>query len=382
MLSLRRVAVPQPRMVAAVFGVVCLLFLDASLVTTDPSGIALMSMGLIMLGLAVAALRYDVPVIGVALTAVALSCAFTYVLHETVAQRTFGVTEFAVLLGLLVGVCRSASRVQAFVVGAALSVTIMVLQNRISDPWVGAATQLPIALLVLGAVIAGAYMRGEDTRRAARADRVRRFERLELARDLHDHVANFMTAVVVQAQTGQELVRDEMARKLFTNIEQAGQDGLVAMRRMVHLLREHDDGAGPAPRRETPGIEQIKTHVEQFARGGARADLDLDPDLDLASLPPELATTVQRVVQEGLTNVLKHVRNPTGVRVLLSAHHDTVRVAVRNDGAAHGRRGRRFASSGFGLLGLSERVEGLGGELYWGAQPEGGWELSASLPRS
>jgi signal transduction histidine kinase len=177
-------------------------------------------------------------------------------------------------------------------------------------------------------------------------------------------------------------VRDETAGRLFTNIERAGQDGLVAMRRMVHLLREDGDGSGSASRRETPGIEQIKAHVEQFARGGARADLHLDPDLDLASLSPELVTTVQRVVQEGLTNVLKHVRNPTGVRVLLSAHRDTVRVAVRNDGTGHGRRGRRFARSGFGLLGLSERVEGLGGELYWGAQPEGGWELSASLPRS
>ncbi|GAA4508132.1 hypothetical protein GCM10023191_067500 [Actinoallomurus oryzae] len=74
-------------------------------------------------------------------------------------------------------------------------------------------------------------------------------------------------------------------------------------------------------------------------------------------------------MQEGPANVLKHVRNPTGVRVLLSAHQDTVRVAVRNDGTGHGRRGRRFARSGFGLLGLSERVEGLRGELYWGRSP-------------
>ncbi|MFF5260459.1 sensor histidine kinase [Actinomadura viridis] len=266
----------------------------------------------------------------------------------------------------------------------------------------------PLAVLVAAAVGAGLYLRAADARRARALAGARRDERLELARDLHDFVAHHVTGIVVQAQAahftlGTEAGRDpERLGRMLGGIETAGTEALTSMRRMVGLLREAqgeartdgenggdggvgaDGGAdggsvpGEAGRSPLAGMAQVEELVARF--GGPPATLTLDPDLGAPA--PEVATSVHRVVQESLTNVRKHAADATAVQVSVVRHAPgdgpvEVEVAVRDDGRG---RGARLPAGGFGLAGLRERVEAIGGRLRAGPRPEGGWEVVAVIP--
>jgi signal transduction histidine kinase len=184
--------------------------------------------------------------------------------------------------------------------------------------------------------------------------------------------------MIVLAQAGEQLAERDpaQARRLFADLERTGQEGLVAMSRMVRLLRSARPETAPAP--EHP-LQTVRSQIERFSDGGPRAELHLDAGVDEQSWSPELAKSVQRLVQEGLTNVRKHARGATAVHVEIGRAGDRVTVRVRNDGARSGR-ARRFRPSGFGMIGLSERVGALGGELAAGPVDGGGWQLAASLP--
>ncbi|MGI5164408.1 sensor histidine kinase [Spirillospora sp. CA-253888] len=243
----------------------------------------------------------------------------------------------------------------------------------------------PMAVLVAIAVGAGLYLRALDARRARALAGARRDERLELARDLHDFVAHHVTGIVVQAQAarfaaGSGAVQSpEQLDRMFAGIEDAGTEALTSMRRIVGLLREAQDPGGrtgdaAAATRPVADLAQVQELVEGFT--DPPAELALAPDL--GALPPEVATSVHRVVQEALTNVRKHAADATAVRVgVARLPGGDVEVSVRDDGQG---RGRRLPSSGFGLAGLDERVEALGGTLRAGPRPEGGWEVVAVLP--
>ncbi|MFC9970075.1 sensor histidine kinase [Spirillospora sp. NPDC127200] len=243
----------------------------------------------------------------------------------------------------------------------------------------------PMAVLVAIAVGAGLYLRALDARRARALAGARRDERLELARDLHDFVAHHVTGIVVQAQAARFAAQSgavqspEQLDRMFAGIENAGTEALTSMRRIVGLLREAQDPGGrtgdaAAATRPVADLAQVQELVEGFT--DPPATLALAPGL--GGLPPEVATSVHRVVQEALTNVRKHAADATAVRVGVGRlPGGEVEVSVRDDGQG---RGRRLPSSGFGLAGLDERVEALGGTLRAGPRPEGGWEVVAVLP--
>jgi signal transduction histidine kinase len=176
----------------------------------------------------------------------------------------------------------------------------------------------------------------------------------------------------VVAQAGEQLAERDPAQasRLFADLERTGQDGLAAMSRMVRLLRAGT--APPAPR--GGALQAVRDQVERFAG----AELHLGPGVDERTWSPELARSVQRLVLEGLTNVRKHARAATSVRVTIELVDGRVVVRVRDDGARAGR--PRFRPSGFGMVGLGERVSALGGELASGPLDGGGWQLAASLP--
>lgn len=111
---------------------------------------------------------------------------------------------------------------------------------------------------------------------------------------------------------------------------------------------------------------------------GTPARLHVDSGVDADLWPPELAKSVERLVQEGLTNARKHARSATDVVVSIDTDGDRLMVRIRDDGTRAGR--RRFRESGFGMIGLAERVSALGGELVSGPAERGGWQLSASIP--
>jgi signal transduction histidine kinase len=223
----------------------------------------------------------------------------------------------------------------------------------------------------------GAYLRSLDRLRRETQEEVRQAERLELAREMHDFVAHHVTGMVVLAQAAQ--VTNTDPKQAFADIEEAGLAALTSMRRMVKMLRNDDGGAGTNPLGDLAQIEDL---VERFNRDGTDATCFISPELAGSSVAPEIAATAHRIVREALTNVRKHARGATRVRVVVAAASGNgLEVSVRDDGRAA--RGRLAESgAGMGLLGLGERIEAVGGQLRAQTRPEGGWETAAWLPRA
>lgn len=229
-----------------------------------------------------------------------------------------------------------------------------------------------------GAVAIGLVLREIDTRRRAAVDDTRSAERMELARELHDVVAHHVTGIVVAAQAAAVVARtspDDVDRALAA-IETAGTDALTAMRRMVGVLRGQDtEGA------RTPGAElaEVTTLVHRFDPDARLVRLTGDPGLAHAVLPPGVAATGYRVVQEALTNVRRHAPHVTAVEVDVRIREEALLVSVRNDGVPTAPVGAR-AGGGFGLVGMGERVTALDGMLAAGPTAPGVWTVSARLP--
>jgi signal transduction histidine kinase len=237
-----------------------------------------------------------------------------------------------------------------------------------------------ILMAMLSVIGFGAYLRSMDKLRRETQEEVRRAERLELAREMHDFVAHHVTGMVVLAQAAQVAATDP--RKSFADIEEAGLAALASMRRMVRMLRDDDAGGGVNPLGD---LSQIEDLVDRYSREGTDATCFISPEL-AGAVAPEIAATAHRVVREALTNVRKHARGASRVRVVVAAAGGHgMEVSVRDDGrAARGRIGRESlaeSGSGLGLVGLRERVEAVGGQLRAQERPEGGWETAAWLPR-
>lgn len=265
----------------------------------------------------------------------------------------------------------------AFATGAAVMTIGVRLFTEDGAEVGGTALVLMAMLSVIGF---GAYLRSMDKLRRETQEEVRRAERLELAREMHDFVAHHVTGMVVLAQAAQ--VADTDPRKSFADIEEAGLAALASMRRMVRMLRDSDAGGGVNPLGD---LSQIEDLVDRFSREGTDATCFISPEL-AGAVAPEIAATAHRVVREALTNVRKHARGATRVRVVVAAAGGHgMEVSVRDDGrAARARFGRESlaqSGSGLGLVGLRERVEAVGGQLRAQERPEGGWETAAWLPR-
>jgi signal transduction histidine kinase len=240
---------------------------------------------------------------------------------------------------------------------------------------------LPLAFLGLlawgGGLGVGVWLQFVDARHQLAVDAARRDERLELARELHDVVAHHVAGIVVQAQAARLVAarRPETLEPALAGIERAGTDALGAMRRVVGLLRDEGDAGGV-----TPGQEALAGLVARFADAGPAVRLRL-PDDGQASWPPEVASTVYRVVQEALTNVVLHAPEAAEVTVIVGNGPSGVTVEVVDDGQAGPSAPSWFArGGGYGLVGMRERVEALGGTLRAGPGPAGGWMVQAELP--
>ena len=246
-----------------------------------------------------------------------------------------------------------------------------------------AVTMLNLAAWVAATAV-GSFLRLLDGRRRVMAERVRRDERLELARELHDVVAHHITGIVLQAQAAQLVARRRAAGlaqpepfgDVLAAIEVAGADALAAMRRVVGLLRDADDAA-PA----TPGPERLSELIERF-RGQAfpvrSVDLRL-PDGETVG-PPEVTNTVYRVVQESLTNITRHAPHARAVTVNVTRDQDGHALIVEVVDDAAPLPTRPHLRGGYGLVGMRERVEALGGTLCAGPLPGAGWSVLATLP--
>jgi len=197
-------------------------------------------------------------------------------------------------------------------------------------------------------------------------------ERERIARDVHDIVAHHVGAMVLRASAARYTAPDGPVADALTDIRETGHQVLEDLRGLIDLLRDPDR----QPDLLADPADVVREAAERMAAAGLVVDLGLDPATAHASLVAR--TSAARIVQEGLTNVLKHAGPGTKVRVCLSADGDGLAVEIRNGRPPTGI--ERLPSSGRGLAGMRERVRALGGTLTAGPEEDGGWLLAARLP--
>jgi signal transduction histidine kinase len=198
-------------------------------------------------------------------------------------------------------------------------------------------------------------------------------ERARIARELHDVVAHGVSVIVVQAQGGARMVRTEPgeAEDAFAAIERTGRQALEEMRRLLGMLRAADEAAVLAP---NPGVERIGDLIDDVRSAGLPVELQVEGAP--AALPPGVDVSAYRIVQEALTNALKHA-GPAHAQVRMHYLSGAVELEISDDGTGASTSTHR---GGHGLIGMRERVAFYGGQLDAGARPSGGYRIRARLP--
>lgn len=207
-------------------------------------------------------------------------------------------------------------------------------------------------------------------------------ERTRIARELHDIVAHSLSVVIVQADgaAAAAAARPEVAVSVLHTIADTGREALAEMRRLVGVLRA-DETAESARTGYAPaqGVDDLPTLVEQVRQTGVATSLSISGGR--LGLPAGLELTIYRLVQEALTNVLKHAGPAASASVGLFYLPDSVDVSVTDDGRGSAAvPGAGSPDSGHGLLGMRERVWLQGGRLTVGPRTGGGYAVQASFP--
>jgi signal transduction histidine kinase len=197
-------------------------------------------------------------------------------------------------------------------------------------------------------------------------------ERARIARELHDIVAHAVSVMVLQVGAVRHNLPEapEEDREALGRVEAAGRTALAEMRRLLGAMRRNGDGVELAPQ---PGLDSLDSLADDVARAGLPVHIHLDGDP--VALPRAIDLSSYRIVQEGLTNALKHAR-ATQADVTIRYRANRVELEVRDDGAG----GATSDGLGHGLVGIGERVKIYGGEMTAGPAPDGGFVLSARLP--
>lgn len=201
-------------------------------------------------------------------------------------------------------------------------------------------------------------------------------ERARIARELHDLVAHSMGVIVIQAQGAQRALdtAPEQARAALSSIEGAGRSGMVEMRRLLGLLTTTDADAGTTPQ---PTLKEIPNLVSQVRDAGLRVELSVEGTV--RDLQPGVELTGYRVVQEAMTNVLKHASS-SRVEVRIGYGTDCLDIEVRDGGSDSPDLAGSAEPGGRGLVGMRERVALYGGTLHTGSRPDGGFAVRARIP--
>jgi signal transduction histidine kinase len=247
---------------------------------------------------------------------------------------------------------------------------------------------LMVSVFVAGVWLLGLYMRTRRAYLASLEERAMRLERerdtevqmamagerARIAREMHDVVAHNVSVIVVQSDGAAFTIENDPARakRAMETVSSTGRQALAEMRRMLGVLRETDVGGSYAPQ---PGMAQLADLVDQLGSSG------LPVSLDVAGVPVEMSEgrqlTIFRIVQEALTNTLKHGGPKVTASVRLHYFDDVVEIVVSDDGRGAAAVGD---GHGHGLVGMRERVAVYGGDVQAGPPPGGGFEVRARVP--
>jgi signal transduction histidine kinase len=198
-------------------------------------------------------------------------------------------------------------------------------------------------------------------------------ERRRIARELHDIISHSLGVLVLQAGAAEQVLeRDpERAREVLRSIRATGQEAIGEMGTLLGVIR----GEAVASREPQPSLADVDKLVAKMEEAGL--DVGVEVEGERRALSPALELSAYRIVQEGLTNALKHAGH-AHARVVLRYGADELEIEVANDGSANGHGAGR--GSRRGLAGISERVAVFGGHLDAGPRPDGGWTLRAGFP--
>jgi signal transduction histidine kinase len=256
----------------------------------------------------------------------------------------------------------------AFVLAAVTTVTL-----NDPEPAVGDLVGISITstLIWVGALALRQRLR-QVTEAEARAQRAVDDERARIARELHDIVGHAVSVMTVQTGAVRRLLTEDQQREreALIVVEQTGRQALAEMRRLVGVLRNPTEAPALAPQ---PSLEHLDSLVAQVREAGLPVELRIEGDP--ARLPAGVDLTAYRLVQEALTNSLKHAQ-ANQAEVVVRYGNDEVEVTVTDDGVG----GLSSELVGQGLVGMRERVSVYGGELRAGPRRGGGYEMRARLP--
>lgn len=276
---------------------------------------------------------------------------------------------------------------RAAIVGAAMTAVVILPYQVVNVVQGGSLSDLPGPFILLGAAwLVGRLVGGgrlEALRLRDRASELEREqdekarlaveqERARMARELHDIVAHAISLIVVQARAGRRTLPGEAGptRDSLDTIEQTGREALAEMRRLVGMLRAESEAPALAPQ---AGLRQLDTLVAQVSEAGLPVELEVEGEP--AELPPGIDLAAYRVVQEALTNALKHA-GPATARVVVRYRPEELEVEVVDTGLSTEAGGE----AGHGLVGMKERVSLYGGVIEAGRENAGGFAVRARLP--
>ncbi|GAB3154834.1 sensor histidine kinase [Micromonospora sonneratiae] len=201
-------------------------------------------------------------------------------------------------------------------------------------------------------------------------------ERLRIARELHDMVAHSIGIIAIQAGVGSRVIDTQPAeaRNALSAIETTSRETLAGLRRMLGALRraEPDSDSEPVPLDPTPGLADLDRLVASAGDAGIRVDVQWRGQR--RSVPPDIDLSAYRIVQEAVTNVVRHA-GTHDCRVVVDYADEELSVEVVDDG-----RGGAVGGTGYGIVGMRERVSLLHGRFTAGPRPEGGFRVTARLP--
>ncbi len=245
----------------------------------------------------------------------------------------------------------------------------------VGGPW---AAGLAIRLRKERETALGAENRRLESEQEERARRAVAEERSRIARELHDVVSHAISVTVLQARGARRVLDDDPAsvRRALDAIEATNTSALGDMRRLLAVLRDTEPTGGGPDHAPLPSLANLEQLIAQVQHSGLPVSLSVAGAP--ASVPPGVDLSAYRIVQEALTNVLKHSTGASA-RVELAYDVDELGVTVTDDGAAST---NGTTGAGHGLIGIRERVAVVGGEVTAGPLPDGGYQVRARLPYS
>lgn len=277
-------------------------------------------------------------------------------------------------------------RTRRFAYGVAASVAFVLIVVGLVAGTGGGLIHLVFAGWAAAAVFLGDVVRSRREQLAAAEERARFLEetreeearrriveeRLRIAQDLHDSAAHSMATINVQSGVASHVIdrRPDQARAALEVVRRASEEVLEELTALVGVLRV--DGGDPAPRTPTPGLEQVPSLIESSRQAGAEVSLHVEGTP--RAVPVPVAVAAYRIVQESLTNVIRHADPPVAQVTLGYGSDGGFWVEVVDDG--EGTR-KPSSGSGVGIVGMRERAEASGGALEVGRRSQGGFRVSA-----